>query len=105
MCQPQCTCPYKTTKIVVLVFKNDGNTYPKGRAMMKIYRVVSQTKIGNFLLSKFQTKLGLTCYRVPYSQQNADILQHIHLQLRNEFVYIPSCADIDLIKDQVKSPA
>ena len=85
MCQPQCTCPYKTTNIVVLIFKNDGNTCPKGRAMMKMYRVVSQTKIGNYLLSNFQTKLGFTCYRMPYSQQYIQIYFNLYI-----FSYVTS---------------
>ena len=29
------------------LFKNNENTYPKGRALMKLYRVVPQTKRGN----------------------------------------------------------
>jgi len=34
-----------TVKLVV--FKNNEITYPKGRALMQMYRVVPQTKRGN----------------------------------------------------------
>ena len=31
-------------------YENDENTYPKGRALMQMYRVVSQTKRGNYYI-------------------------------------------------------
>jgi len=31
----------------VFFFKNNKNTYPKGRALKQMYRVVPQTKSGN----------------------------------------------------------
>jgi len=33
--------------IAVFFTKNNENTYPKGRALMQMYRVVPQTKRGN----------------------------------------------------------
>jgi len=35
--------------MVVFLVKSYENTYPKGRALMKMYGVVPITKIGNFL--------------------------------------------------------
>jgi len=37
--------------MVVFFFKNDENTYPKGGAILQMYRVVPQTKRGNSLTS------------------------------------------------------
>jgi len=31
-----------------VLFKNDDNTYPKGRALMQMYRVVPKIQRGNF---------------------------------------------------------
>jgi len=36
--------------MVVFFPKNNENTYPKGRALMQMYRVVIQTKRGNLIL-------------------------------------------------------
>jgi len=46
-CQSECPCLHKTVNIVVFFVKSDENTYPKGRALMQMYRVVPQTKRGN----------------------------------------------------------
>ena len=48
MLQAECACLYKTVKLVVFYVKNNVNTYPKGRALMGMYRIVRQTKSGNF---------------------------------------------------------
>ena len=37
---------HKTVNMVVLFFKSNENTYPKGRALMQMYRVVPITKRG-----------------------------------------------------------
>jgi len=42
---------HKTVNMVVFFFKNDENTYPKGGAILQMYRVVPQTKRGNSLTS------------------------------------------------------
>jgi len=43
----ECACLYKKVNMVVFVVENNENTYPKGRALMKMYRVVPQMKRGN----------------------------------------------------------
>ena len=52
LCQSECTCLHKTVNIVVFFVKSNGNTYPKGRALMQLYRVVPITKIVNIILSE-----------------------------------------------------
>ena len=48
LCQSECSFLHKTVNIVgFFLFKNNENTYPKGRALMHMYRVVPQTKSGN----------------------------------------------------------
>ena len=47
LCQSECACLYQTVIVVVIFTKNIENTYPKGRALMQMYRVVPQTKRGN----------------------------------------------------------
>ena len=44
LCQSDCACLYKTVNMVVFFVKSSENTYPKGRALMQIYRVVPKTK-------------------------------------------------------------
>jgi len=43
----ECVCLNKTVNSYFL-FKSDENTYPKGRAILQMYRVVAQLKKGNF---------------------------------------------------------
>ena len=45
-CQSECTCLHRTVNIEVFLTKYDGNTWPKERALMQMYRVVAQTKRG-----------------------------------------------------------
>mgnify|MGYP000561975989 CR=1 FL=1 len=40
-------CLYKIVNMVVFFVKSNENTYPKGRALMQMYRVVPITKRGN----------------------------------------------------------
>jgi len=47
LCQSECACSHQTVNMVVFFTKNNKNTYPKGRALMQMYRVVAQTKRGN----------------------------------------------------------
>ena len=47
LCQSECTCLNKTVNMVVFFVESNGNTYPKGRALMQMYRVVPITKRGN----------------------------------------------------------
>ena len=46
-CQSECACLHKSANIVVFFVKINENTYPKGRALMQMYRVVPKTKRGN----------------------------------------------------------
>jgi len=48
LCQSACACN-KTVNMVGFFVKSNGNTYPKGRALMHMYRVVPITKKGNFI--------------------------------------------------------
>jgi len=44
LCQSDCACLYKTVNMVVFFVKSSENTYPKGRALMQMCRVVPKTK-------------------------------------------------------------
>ena len=46
LCQSECACLQKTVNMVVFLVKSNENTYPKGRALMQMYRVVPVTKRG-----------------------------------------------------------
>jgi len=46
LCQSECTCLHKTVNMVVFFIKSNENTYPKGRSLMQMYRVVPITKRG-----------------------------------------------------------
>ena len=50
LCQSECACLHKTINMVVFFLKTMTKTYPKGRALMQMYRVVPQTKKGNYTL-------------------------------------------------------
>jgi len=39
--------------MVVVYVKSNENTYAKGRALMQMYRVVPQKKIGNYTCANF----------------------------------------------------
>ena len=47
LCQSECACLYKTVNMEVFFVKSNENTYPKGRALMQMYKVVPITKRGN----------------------------------------------------------
>jgi len=47
LCQSECVCLHKTVNMVVFFVKSNENTYPKGRLIMQMYRVVPITKRGN----------------------------------------------------------
>ena len=47
LCQSEWACLHKTVNIVVFFVKSNENTYPKGRALMQMYRVVTIRKRGN----------------------------------------------------------
>ena len=47
LCQSERTCLHKTVNMVVFFVKSNKNTYPKGRALMPMYRVVPITKRQN----------------------------------------------------------
>ena len=44
LCQSECACLHKTVNMVVTFVKSNEKTYPKGRALMQMYRVVPITK-------------------------------------------------------------
>ena len=46
LCQSECACLRNTVNMVVFFGKSNENTYPKGRALMKMYRVVPITERG-----------------------------------------------------------
>ena len=46
LCQSECTCLHKTVNMVVFFIKSNSNSYPKGRSLMQMYRVVPITKRG-----------------------------------------------------------
>jgi len=48
LCQSECACLHQTINMVVFFIKFNGTTYPKGRALMQMYRVVPITKRGNY---------------------------------------------------------
>ena len=54
LCQSECACLHKTVNMVVFFVKSNKNTYPKGRALMQMYRVVPITKRGNILIDGAQ---------------------------------------------------
>ena len=47
MCQSDCACLHQTVNMVVFFVKSNQNTYPKGRALMQMYRVASIRKRRN----------------------------------------------------------
>jgi len=47
LCQSECTCLHKTVNMVVFFVKSNEHTYPKGRALMNMYRVVHIMKRRN----------------------------------------------------------
>jgi len=47
LCQSECACLHKTVNMVVFIVKSNVNTYPKGRALIQMYRVVPITIRGN----------------------------------------------------------
>ena len=55
LCQSESACLHQTVYIVVFWTKYNENIYPKGRALIQMYRVVPQTNRGNkstIILSK-----------------------------------------------------
>ena len=43
----ECTCLHKTVNMVIFFIKSNENIYPKGRALVQMYRVVPITKREN----------------------------------------------------------
>ena len=44
LCQSECACVYKTVNMVVFFVKSNEINYPKGRALLQMFRVVPQMK-------------------------------------------------------------
>ena len=55
LCKSEWACLNKTVNMVVFFVKYNENTYPKGRALMKMYRVVPQTKRGTMIIQRLWT--------------------------------------------------
>ena len=55
LCQSECECLHKTVNMVVFFVKTNENTYTKGRALMRMYRVNPITKIESL---RFELILG-----------------------------------------------
>ena len=49
ICQPDCACLHKTVNMEIFYVKSNEITYPKGRALMQMYRVVPITKRGTIV--------------------------------------------------------
>jgi len=49
LCQSECACLRKTVNMVVFFVKSNKNTYQTGRALLQMYRVVPETKRGNYI--------------------------------------------------------
>ena len=47
LCQSDCAFLDKTVNTAVFFVKSNENTYPKGRTLIQMYRVIPQTKIRN----------------------------------------------------------
>ena len=48
LCQSECAYLHQTVNMAVFFVKSNENTYPKGRALMQMYRVVPITKRENW---------------------------------------------------------
>ena len=59
LCQLECACLHKTVSMLVFFVESNENTYPKGRALMQMYRVVHITKIS----SRVVNHIRMTCAR------------------------------------------
>jgi len=46
LCQSERACLHLTVNMIVFFVKSNENTYPKGRALIQMYRVVPITKRG-----------------------------------------------------------
>jgi len=53
LCQSECACLHLTADIVVFFVINNENTYPKGRSLMQMYRVVSLKQKGSNIPVRF----------------------------------------------------
>ena len=68
LCQSECACLHKTVNRVVSFVKSNENTYPKGRELLQMYRVVPKTKRGIYccLMQQFNDEY-YTKYVLLYS--------------------------------------
>ena len=57
LCQLECACLHQTVNMVVVLISFNENTYPKGRALVQMYRVVPQTKRGNMFQNRNNEEL------------------------------------------------
>ena len=55
LCQSEYTSLHKTVKMAVFFVKSNKNTYPKGRALMQMYRVVQLHECSSFWVGIFIT--------------------------------------------------
>ena len=74
--------------MVVFLIKYDENTYPKGRAILRMYRVVPQTKRGNTqarenVLAEYPTSIERNRYSALSRGQTVEILSICNRVLTN----------------------
>ena len=72
LCQSEYTCLHKTVKMAVSFVKSNENTYPKGRALMQMYRVIPITKRANCWKVKHSLN-GLHLPSCHFSQQSDSV--------------------------------
>ena len=69
--QSECSCLHKIVNMVVFFVKSNENTYPKGRALVQMYRIVPMTKRVNYSsLIKLQLRNQEKCLLLAKSLLN-----------------------------------
>ena len=75
----------KTVNMTVFFVKSNENTYPKGRALMHMYRVVPITKRGNPLLIHMRHNINTSNSSVPESCKVDSIHSTYHYSISRYF--------------------
>ena len=86
LCQSECACLHQTVNTVVFFVKSDENTYPKGRALIQMYRVVAITKRGNCVSSLFKQVYLIHLHR-PVRFNGYPCPTSIHLWVSDDFLH------------------
>ena len=89
LCQSECARLHKTVNMVVFFVKSNENTYPKGRELMKMYRVVPITKRGNYnselteLWERYLSEFSfIQKYLDPFSNQHRSFSMKSHVTIK-----------------------